>query len=409
MATSRKTVVAAPVKTRRSVAVEVAPRARRAVAPEAEEAASSYFANVSHKEGLEFVSSGCAGIDAMLGGGWVLGRVANIVGDKSAGKTLLAIEACANFHRQYPDGKIRYNEAEAAFDEDYAAALGMPVDVVDFKGQPIDPKDEEKFAELTAIVADRSADDRDKDKALNAIKKLKAKGVGQAGNTVEALYADVLWVLESNPGKPILYIIDSLDALSDEAEQGREIGDGSYGGSKPKKLSEMFRRLVERIEGQRMLFIVISQLRDKLNVTFGEKQTRSGGRALDFYASHIVWLAEIGKIKKTRGGVERIVGVNVKARVKKNKVGLPFRDFQYPILFGYGVDDLTANVEWLFEVKSPCTDELELSKAGYAVRLNNLRNNGGQPVREFRAKLNAVVMKEWQRIEQGFLPQSSKY
>src|ERR1019366_4649132 len=331
------------------------PRARRAVAPEAEEAASSYFANVSHKEGLEFVSSGCAGIDAMLGGGWVLGRVANIVGDKSAGKTLLAIEVCANFHRQYSDGKIRYNEAEGAFDEDYAAALGMPVDVVDFKGQPIDPKDEEKFAELTAIVADRSADDRDKDKALNAIKKLKAKGVGQAGNTVEALYADVLWVLESNPGKPILYIIDSLDALSDEAEQGREIGDGSYGGSKPKKLGEMFRRLVERIEGQRMLFIVISQLRDKLNVTFGEKQTRSGGRALDFYASHIVWLAEIGKIKKTRGGVERIVGVNVKARVKKNKVGLPFRDFQYPILFGYGVDDLTANVEWLFEVKSPCT------------------------------------------------------
>lgn len=413
MATARKTVVAKPpARTRGRVAVvaDAPSTGRRKVVVEREEqAASSYFAS-SEKEGLEFVSAGCAVLDSALGGGWCLGRVANIVGDKSAGKTLLAIEACANFHRQYPDGYIRYNEAEAAFDEAYAAALGMPVQAVDFKGAAIDPKDEEKFRELSAVLADRGADDRDKTRAEAALKKLKSKGVGQASNTIEALYADVLRVLEQNPGRPILYIIDSLDALSDDAEQEREMGDASYGGSKPKKMGEMFRRLVDRIENQRMLFIVVSQLRDKLNVTFGEKQTRSGGKALDYYASHIVWLAEIGKIKRTMAGIERIVGVNVKARVKKNKVGLPFRECEYPILFGYGVDDLTANVEWLIEVKcDKRLEELEVSKAGYKVRIHNLRNKGGQEVRDFRAKLNEIVFAEWQRIETGFLPQSSKY
>lgn len=414
MATTQRKVVAQNPAPRGRVSVqEQPPVARRKTIPKDDDEhqpASSYFANVSDKSGLKFVSSGCATLDAALGGGWCLGRVANIVGDRSAGKTLLAIEACANFHRQYPDGYIRYNEVEAAFDEAYAEALGMPIHAIDFKGRSIDPDDEKKYEELTALAGDRHADDREREKAAMAMKKLNKKGVGLATNTVEALHADIERVLDENVGKPILYIVDSLDAISDEAELGRDIGDGSYGGSKPKKIGEMFRRLIDRMEQQEMLFIVVSQLRDKLNVTFGEKQTRSGGRALDFYASHIIWLAEIGKLKKTVGGVERIIGVDVKVRVKKNKVGLPFRECQYPILFGYGVDDLTANVEWLISVgRDKLLADLDLSKAGYKVRLNNLRNKGGQEVRELRAKLNAIVFREWQSIEQGFLPQSSKY
>src|SRR5206468_8961680 len=109
----------------------------------------------------------------------------------------------------------------------------------------------------------------------------------------------------------------------DDAEQKREIDDGSYGANKAKKMGELFRRLVADLEEANVLLIVVSQLRDKIGVMFGEKQTRTGGRALDFYASHIVWLAEIGKIKKTIQKVERVIGVNVRARVKKNKVGLP--------------------------------------------------------------------------------------
>lgn len=328
----------------------------------------SYFADVSAKSGLKFVSTGCAVMDAALGGGWVLGRIANIVGDRSSGKTLQAIEACVNFHRQYPSGYIRYAEAEAAFDTAYAEALGLPPGVVEFT---------EGDSEI---------------------------------RTIEDFYEDMVRAMDANKDRPMLYILDSLDALSDEAEAKREIGDASYGGTKPKKLGELFRRLVQRMESQEVLLIVISQLRDKLNVTFGEKQTRSGGRALDFYATHIVWLAEIEKLKRTVEKVDRVVGVRVRARVKKNKVGLPFRECEYPIIFGYGVDDITANVEWLLEVGCESRlAEVGLSKAGYKIRANNIRNKGGAELQELRAALAAIVFTEWQRIEQNFLPQSRKY
>ena len=332
--------------------------------------ASSYFADVNQKDGLQFIKAGAAVMDSALGGGWVLGRIANIVGDRSAGKTLLAIEACANFHAVFENGKIRYAESESAFDEKYAEALGMPIDAVDF-------------------------------------------GHDKPMRTVEDWYNDMVEFLDAREKdkQPGLYILDSFDALSDDAEMGREIDKGSFGAGKAKKSGELFRKLVSRIEILDVLLIVVSQIRDKLNVTFGETKTRSGGRALDFYCSHIVWLAEIGKIKKVIGGVERIIGVNVKANVKKNKVGLPFRTCQYPIIFGYGIDDLTANVEWLIEVgrEEMLKEELGMSKAGYKIRIANLRDKGGDEVREARAKLNALVKREWQIIEQGFLPKSRKY
>lgn len=376
---ARRAVTAAPKTSRRAVAEAIndaikgttSPSTRRALleAPVVHGAASNYFASVD-KAGIELVSAGCALIDACIGGGWALGRVVNIVGDKSAGKTLLAIEACANFHRQYPDGYIRYAEAEAAFDEEYAEALGLPPGEVDFDG-----------------------DEPDKE-----------------FNTVEDFYADAVRVLDKHKGKPILYILDSLDALSDDAEADRDIDKGSFGASKAKKMGELFRRLTRRFEQQRCLLIVISQLRDKLNVTFGEKQTRSGGRALDFYASQIVWLAEIGKLSKEIGGVKRVIGVDVRMKVKKNKVGLPFRECEYPVVFGYGVDDLTANVQWLLEVKrGERLKEVGMSEAGYKIRLNNLRNKGGSEAQETRERLDRIVRQEWAAIETKFLPTSRKY
>jgi hypothetical protein len=104
--------------------------------------------------------------------------------------------------------------------------------------------------------------------------------------------------------------------------------------------------------------------------------------------------------------------VNVKARVKKNKVGLPFRECEYPILFGYGVDDLTANVEWLIEVKREAllaAEPIAMSKAGYKTRIAALRNRGGEEVRIVRKALRELVMREWQSIESDFLPKARKY
>ena len=282
----------------------------------------------------------------------------------SSGKTLLAIECCANFHVKHPKGRIRYAEVESAFDKQYAEALGMPVDAVEF-----------------------------------------ADGIF----TIEDFFNDLQKMCKESKGQPGVYVLDSLDALSDEAEQKRGIDEGSFGGSKPKKLGELFRRSIQMLESSNILLFIVSQIRDKIGVTFGETKTRSGGKAMDFYATHIIWLAEIGKIKKTIGGVERVIGVQVKARCKKNKVGLAYRDCEYPILFGYGIDDLTACTEWLLEVAPDNLEKLGLSKNGYKVRLGNLRNKGGDEVVELRTKLTALVRKEWIRIETSFLPKSRKY
>lgn len=357
MATRKKVAEAAPAK--KSGRVSLKPS----------KTSSSYFASFTEKSDLNFVSTGCDVMNAALGGGWVLGRVANIVGDRSSGKTLLAIEASANFHRVYTHGHIRYAESESAFDERYAEALGMPTAAIDF-------------------------------------------GRDRAMRTVEDWYNDLEAFLDKceKDKAPGLYILDSLDALSDDAEMDREIDKGSYGGAKAKKSGELFRKLIDRIEKLNVLLIVVSQIRDKLNVTFGETKTRSGGRALDFYASHIVWLAEIGKIDKTINGVKRVTGVNVRVKVKKNKVGLPFRECSYPIIFGYGIDDMTAGVEWLIEVKRDHRlEDLGMSKAGYKVRINNLRDKGGAEVAEIRDKLRQIIHDEWQAIDVDFLPKASKY
>lgn len=361
----------------RRVASSEAP-ARRVIKTEVAEATSSYFASGSDKPGIKFVSSGCAIMDAALGGGYALGRVANIVGDRSAGKTLKAMELCANFTKQYPNGWIRYAESEAAFDQEYAAALGIPVDNIIFNDK-------------SPVLAD------------------KKEGAGMM-ETVEDWYEDLKYYLNENKKRPGLYIIDSLDALSDEAEQKKEFDEGSYGGSKPKQIGKLFRTLITQMEDQDVMLVVVSQIRDKLNVTFGETKTRSGGRALDFYCTHIVWIAEIEKIKQTIDGMERIIGVKVEANVKKNKVGLPFRKARYPILFGYGIDDLTANVEWLIDCKrEELLKPLGLSKAGYKVRLRSLRDKGGEEAAELRRELTTLVHREWGKIETTFLPVSKKY
>lgn len=330
--------------------------------------APSYFASGADKASLEFFSTGCGLIDEALGGGWALGRVSNIVGDRSAGKTLLAMESSANFALAFPDGAIRYAESEEAFDPPYASALGIPMDRIELNkdGVPL--------------------------------------------GTVEEWYDDLIRWLDATKGRPGLYIIDSLDALSDAAEMERGFDEGSFGGNKPKQIGKLFRMCIDRIAQERKHLMVISQLRDKLGVTFGETKTRSGGKALDFYATHIMWLAEKSKIKRKIGEVERIVGVEVQAYVKKNKVGLPFRKADYPVLYGYGVDDLMAMAEWAFEVKrDELMKELGFSKNGYKVRITNIRNKGGKEAQDMRAALRKLVRQEWARIETDFLPPSRKY
>ncbi len=364
MATTRK----------KAVVVAPAPAARARVRVEAAKEPAervSYFAQGANKEDsdLQFISSGCATADEAMSGGFALGRVANIVGDRSAGKTLLAMEVTANFHNTYPTGKSRYAESEAAFDKPYAGALGMPIDKIEFndKSQPL--------------------------------------------QTIEDLYEDLVRFMDKYPGVPKLYILDSLDALSDDAEMDKAFDKDDMGGKKPKLIGQLFRRLVDRMEAEQMCFVVVSQIRENMNaMAFQEKYKRSGGKALDFYASHILWLNEVGKIKKTIAGIERIIGVNVKLRVRKNKVGLAYRDIEYPVLFGYGIDDMTSSAAWLVQNnREGMLAPLGMSKSGYATLLAKIRNEGGVAAREMRAALSLIVRREWAIIETSFLPKAKKY
>ncbi len=305
----------------------------------------SYFA--SEKENVAMFSSGCTMLDCVLGGGWAKQRMSNLIGDKSTGKTLLVMEAAANFLRTYEDGEVDYKECESAFDPDYME-----------KGLGI---------------------------SMNRIN-LDEGGIG----TIEDLMRDIDKRLAGQRTKrrppPVLYIVDSLDSVSDEAEMEREIGKGNYGANKAKALSEFFRKKIRAITAANITLIIVSQVRDNLNAgLFGKKFLRSGGKALDFYASQVIWLYNMGQIKRKQNKVERVVGIKIKAKNDKNKVGLPFRECGFTITFGYGVEDELASEDWL--------NEIDFKRA----------------VPKDAAALRQLVVSEWNRIETAFLPTKRKY
>ncbi len=307
----------------------------------------------------EFLPSGSTLLDLCNGGGWGLGRVVNIVGDRAVGKTLIAIEACANFAKLYSPSRIRYNEVEAAFNRTYAESMGLPKNI--------------SFCEDCA--------------------------------TVEQFDKDLTeWLEAQKEDGPYLYVLDSLDALSDDAEMGREMGDATYGTGKAKALSEMFRRRISLLRDKRCLLMIISQIRDKIGVTFGETKTRSGGRALDFYASQIVWLHAAEKITQQVSGVKRVVGVDVIAKNKKNKLGLPFREATFEILFNFGIDDESSMIDWL-KANKGSIDPAVVAKELKTARVNQDR----EAVRAIAANLRTLTHARWHEIEAALTPPMRKY
>ena len=319
--------------------------------------------------------TGATLLDLGLNGGWAMNRIVNVVGDTAAGKTLLAIEACATFAAAHGVRDIRYNEAENAFDRDYAMTVGLPPNI-SFTGDE------------APLEVDR-----------------------RGSRTVEEFEEDFSRWLKPRIGKgrPCMYVLDSFDALEAASELKRSFGDRQPG-AKAALASEFCRTHVADIDAAQCLLMIISQLRDAIGVMFGETQVRSGGRALDFYSSQIVWLATSKRISGKVAGVERYVGAHTMYNVKKNKIGKPFARHKLAIFYNYGIDDELSCLEWLQENKLGAAGRLTIKLDEYPAALNEVRAARDlDTLREMRSELQQAVRTRWAEIDDAMAPPVRKY
>lgn len=269
--------------------------------------------NRGMKEITRMIPTGCTLVNLSLSdtpdGAFVPGSLVNIVGDSSSGKTFLGWSMFAEVvHDPFFDAyDLYFDEPERAFYMQAERLFGIKPGRI-----------------IMDIVSE----------------------------TIQDFKKNVLTVAKK--GRPFIYMLDSFDALTSVEEQTRAAKSidedtdkekGSYKTEKSRISGELFRMIMGTLEGTQSLLVVISQTRDKIGASFGEKKTRSGGHALRFYSVHELWLSVFSheKVKNQE------IGVNVLARTKKNKLTGKLRQVGFPIYYDYGVDDINACIDFLIE------------------------------------------------------------
>lgn len=293
-------------------------------------------------EQVDVIPTGSIGLNAALGvGGYPKGRIIEIYGPESSGKTTLAIHAIAEAQKQ--GGIAAFIDAEHAFDRFYAAKLGVDIDNL-YVSQPDSGEDALQIAD--ELISSSAID---------------------------------------------IIVIDSVAALTPKAEIEGDMGDNKVG-LQARLMSQALRKLTSTISKTNTTCIFINQLREKIGVMFGNPETTTGGNALKFYASVRIDIRPSTAIKDG----EEILGKLTKVKVVKNKVAPPFRKCEFDILFGEGISKagelVTLGVEKGIIQKSGSWFSYEGTKLGQGADATKqmLRDNP-ELSEEIEAKIMAIL------------------